>query len=261
MSEQLPAFFGVVKYEFLMQVRRPVLWITFLGLGLLFVRIGRGGPFSYIATNPFHLSSLTLAAEWTRNLMFVFPIAIGVLLADRLARDRRRKMEELLLTLPSATNTRMLGKYLGSTLATIIPLFLYDCIGIGSMLFSSHNLMVIPDGLLTFAAVALPGLLFVSAFSIACPAIMWVPLYQLLFIGYWFWGNILGTTSLLPSLSTTILTPVGGYMASGFFGDNLQLIEHATVVQGMESVLLLLGITALVLYSLCKIVALQQVHQ
>lgn len=261
MNEQLKAFSGVVKYEFLMQIRRPVLWIAYLCLSLLFVRLGRGGPFYTLIFNPYNQSIMALSAEWTRNLMFVFPIVYGVLLADRLARDRRRKVEEILLTLPSATTTRMLGKYVGSSLAALLPLFLYDCAGIGFLLFSSHNLMALPDGLLTFAVVALPGLLFVSAFSIACPSIMWVPLYQVLFTGYWFWGNILGPSSLIPSLSTTILTPVGGYMASGFFGDNLQLIEHATAVQGMESILLLLGITALVMYSLCKVVAWQQERQ
>ena len=37
--------------------------------------------------------------------------------------------------------------------------------------------------------VNLPGLLFVAAFSVSCPVILWVPLYQFLFVGYWFWGR------------------------------------------------------------------------
>ncbi|HLL78060.1 MAG TPA: ABC-2 transporter permease [Ktedonobacteraceae bacterium] len=261
MSIQRAKFFGVVKYEFRMQIRRVSLWITFLCIALFYGVIGKGGLFLFFEGNPLRLTPLLLTTQWTRNFMFLFPVAFGVLLADRLPRDRRRKVEELLLTLPITSHNRLIGKYLGSLLATLLPMFLIYLIGIAGLLYGTHNIIVIPYGLLTFVVIALPGLLFVGAFSIACPVVLWVPLYQLLFVGYWFWGNILGPRSLIPSLSTTILTPIGGYMASGFFGDNMQLIEHATPLQGLESILLLLGISVLVLYSLCKIATWQQERQ
>src|SRR5260370_19208210 len=67
-----------------------------------------------------------------------------------------------------------------------------------------------------FVLIVLPGLLFVAAFSIACPAILWVPLYEFLFVGYWFWGNALSPTRTgIQTLSQTILTPIGTYISAG----------------------------------------------
>lgn len=251
MREQLSIFSGVLRYEFLMQIRRRALWITFLSIALLFLI--RGSLIGYLSINPFHLSETALLADWTRGLMFLFPIAIGVLLADRLPRDRRTRVEEILTSLPGTLQVHIAGKYLGSMLATLIPFLMFYWIGVGIILYSSHDAQAIPIALLTFITIALPGIIFVSAFSIACPAIMWVPLYQFLFIGYWFWGNILAPSNGIPTLSATILTPVGGYMASGFFGDNEQLIQHATTLQGIESILLLLGISVLVFFVLVRL--------
>src|SRR5437588_8647369 len=111
MREQLSAFLGVFRYEFKMQIRRRALWITFLSMALLFVL--RGGPLGFLSINPFHLSKTALLADRTRSMMFLFPIAIGVLMADRLPRDRRTRVEEILTSLPVTVQTRVTGKYLG----------------------------------------------------------------------------------------------------------------------------------------------------
>ena len=96
--------------------------------------------------------------------------------------------------------------------------------------------------------------------------ILWVPLYQFLFIGYWFWGNLLPDIGI-PTLSTTILTPVGGYMCTGFFNPTGKEgvcnpgIQGATAVQGVESMLLLVGIAILVMLALWIGLRLQQAWQ
>ncbi|HEX6482790.1 MAG TPA: hypothetical protein VF043_28440 [Ktedonobacteraceae bacterium] len=255
---QLPTLFGVINYEFRMQFRRRALWITFLCIALLFLI--RGGFHTFVVFEP-NEPLLPLVAAWARSLNFLLPIAAGVLLADRLARDRRTRVDELFTSMPGALSIRLAGKYVGCTLATLLPIFLFYSIGVGSILFHTHDVMTIPDALEAFAAISLPGILFVSAFSIACPFLLWVPLYQFLFVGYWFWGNILGPRFGIPTLSSTILTPVGGYMASGFFGDNQQLIQNATVMQGVESLLLLLGISLLVMVVLWQLMKWEQVRQ
>lgn len=255
---QLPTLFGVINYEFRMQFRRRALWITFLCIALLFLI--RGGFHTFVVFEP-NEPLLPLVAAWARSLNFLLPIAAGVLLADRLARDRRTRVDELFTSMPGALSIRLAGKYVGCTLATLLPIFLFYSIGVGSILFHTHNVMTIPDALEAFAAISLPGILFVSAFSIACPFLLWVPLYQFLFVGYWFWGNILGPRFGIPTLSSTILTPVGGYMASGFFGDNQQLIQNAAVMQGVESLLLLLGISLLVMVVLWQLMKWEQVRQ
>ena len=73
--------------------------------------------------------------------------------------------------------------------------------------------------------------------------------------------GLLGPHQGIPTLSATILTPVGGYMASGFFGDNQQLIVNATAMQGVESLLLLLGISLLVMIVLWQLMKWEQAQQ
>jgi ABC-2 type transport system permease protein len=257
----LSIFIGVTKYEFRMQIRRKAMWITFLCLTFLSSILGGPGAiFRLLMNNPFHLTLLQLVAFWTSQVNSFMPIIFGIMLADRLSRDRRTKVDELFLSTPGALNVRLAGKYVGSVVATVIPILLYDSIGIGFILYNTQNPLILLYALETFAAIAIPGLLFVAAFSIACPAIMWVPLYQFLFVGYWFWGNLLGAANGIPTLSNTILTPVGGYMDTGFFGDPLGQ-KSATVLQGVESIVLLLAITFLVLFVLWSLLKWQQARQ
>lgn len=262
---QLLVFFGVTKYEFRMQIRRRAMWITFFCLALLGSILG--GPvatYRHLIDNPFHLTLLQLVAFWTSQVNSFMPIIFGIMLADRLARDRRTKVDELFITTPAALNIRLAGKYVGCVLATIIPVILFYSIGIGFILYQTQNPIILLYALETFAVIALPGLLFVAAFSIACPAIMWVPLYQFLFVGYWFWGNLLGPAQGIPTLSATILTPVGTYMDAGIFGDPLgrnSLSISPTYLQGVESIVLLLAITILVMFVLWSMLKWQQARQ
>lgn len=261
----LCVFFGVTNYEFRMQIRRKAMWITFLSLTVLGAILGRSGAiFFRLVDNPFHLTLLQLVAFWTSQVNSFIPIFFGIMLADRLARDRRTKVDELFTTTPSTLSLRLAGKYVGSVVATIIPIFLFYSIGIGFILYQSQSLMTIPYALETFAAIALPGLLFVAAFSIACPSIMWVPLYQFLFVGYWFWGNLLNPVFGIPTISQTILTPIGKYVDAGIFGDPLSRPSahvSPTALQGVESIILLLAITILVMFVLGGLLKWRQARQ
>ena len=251
------ALLGALNYEFRMQIRRRAVWITLILLMCLLLALF----FRQLATiqiilgsNPlFHLSDYPLIdslVQWGYAGNRLLPIGVGVLLADRLVRDRRTRVDELLTTLPASLGGRLLGKYLGSMLATLVPVFAFYTLGVIFILVQTHNLLVLPLSLLVFAALTLPGMLFVSAFSVALPILIWVPLYQFLFVGYYFWGNELGTHTGIPTLSGTILTPIGGFMARGLFG--IQVSELTiTASQGAASILTLVGLSALVMFALC----------
>ena len=255
--KQYSVFLGALRYEFRMQIRRRALWITFILLGLFFTQF-------HTWSAPRSRTASDMVIYWTGVVQTYLAVALGVFLADRLVRDRRTKVEELLDALPGTLSARITGKYLGCTLATLVPMFTVYSIGVGYILYHWHTIQILPLALATFAAIALPGILFVAAFSLACPLIMWVPLYQFLFIGYWFWGNLLPDFGI-PTLSGTILTPVGGYMCTGFFNPARREgvcsvgIQGATAIQGLESLLLLLGIAALVIFTLWALLKRQSV--
>lgn len=245
---QRAILWGIIRYEFKMQVRRRSLWIVFAGIALLMLATMPG---ELINTRPQAgemtllqlVASVTLATNWLPTL------AIGVFLADRFPRDRSHRIDELFESTVGALHTRLAGKYLGCLLGTLLPAFLANCFVVAWLAYFKHTLLVLPLSLVTYITIVMPGICFITAFTLACTSCMWVPLYQFLFIGYWFWGNMFGSNSRLPTLSTTILTPRGTFIASGLFGISpLSLgIQSAAPLTGIASMLLLLVIPLLVM--------------
>jgi hypothetical protein len=129
--------------------------------------------------------------------------------------------------------------------ATLVPVALVYLVGLGWIVATGTDLattaaLAVP----AFVLVNLPGLLFVGAFSIACPIVLPVPLYQFLFVGYWFWGNIL-SPRVVPTLTDTWLTPIGGVAQVAFFPATLHPVEAQwSTVDGAASIGLLLALTA-----------------
>jgi ABC-2 type transport system permease protein len=253
MSNPFPVFNAALRYEFRMQIHRRELWIAMLLVTLVLIGIIARTPDIVEAIPKLSSFSLLQAVTiWTQIINVLFPIAIGILLADRLLRDRRIKVEEVLLTTPAPLGMRIFGKYLGTLFATLVPVLIGYAVGIAVILAEGHTLAVLWYAVLTFVAIILPGALFIAAFSITLPNFIWVPVYQLLFVGYWFWGNLLPANKGIPTLSQTILAPMGANQAAGFFGLSIVGIQKASVLQGVASIVALVGSAILVL---CALVA------
>lgn len=261
MKNALQTMWGVLRYEFRMQIRRPALWLTYLFLALLIVRVVDSQLQSpYLAS--LHYSIVQLVAAVTLMTNLLAPLGVGIFLADRLPRDRRIRVDELLNTLPGPLRMRLLGKYLGCTLATLVPAFLLYLLTLALAGWQFHSWMVLPLGLLCYAAIVLPGLLCIAAFSLTCPRWIWVPLYQFLFFGYWFWGNLFSPVYGLPTLSNTIFTPYGGFIGAGFFHASFfSWTTSGSMIDGISSLVVLLALAVLVNIALYYLVKLEQARQ
>ncbi|BCL77604.1 hypothetical protein ccbrp13_00690 [Ktedonobacteria bacterium brp13] len=249
---------GALRYEFLMQIRRPALWLAFLAFAILLTSRSNIGDLSAS-----HLPTLQLAALLALLTNWLAPLGVGIFVADRLPRDRRTRVDELLNTLPGTLRMRVLSKYLGATLATLTPAFLLYLLILGLAVWQAGNFQLILPGLFCYVVVVLPGMFFVAAFSVACSAVIWVPLYQFLFFGYWFWGNMLSPSSGLPTLNGTILTPMGSVIATSFFGLSSYrgVSGSSSAIDGVESIVALLGLAILVLVALPQFLKWQQARQ
>lgn len=255
---------GVLRYEFLMQIRRPALWLTFLLLALLDIRlvIGQAVELHNPAFAAIHPSTLQLAATLVVLTNWLAPLGVGILIADRLPRDRRIRVEEVLNSLPGTLKMRVLGKYLGTLLASLVPSFLLYLMIVSIAVWQFGDPGLIPAALPCYVLIVLPGMCFVAAFSLALPVVIWVPLYQFLFFGYWFWGNMLVPGYGLPTLSGTILTPIGSFIAASFFGiSSYGGIKPSPPIYGVSSIVALVGIAALVLVALYQFLSLERARQ
>src|SRR5712692_6030137 len=243
-------FLGALRYEFRMQIRRPALWITLILIACFEIGLYSRLPgISDILTHLSNYPLLTVVVSWTHYVNMLLPEGIGVMLADRFVRDRRTQVDELFTALPGALSARLTGKFLGSTLATLVPVLTFYTVGVIYIVYQTHELLAVPLALETFAVIVLPGIVFVSGFSLACPAVLWVPLYQFLFIGYWMWGTVLSpyNAARIPTLNGTLISPTGDYMSLGFFGVDFHQLAGATSMQAVESVLVLVGLGVLMM--------------
>ncbi|MDQ6858586.1 MAG: ABC transporter permease [Chloroflexota bacterium] len=230
-----------------MQLRRRSVWASIgLALVLLFAL------FSGIGSPEHLLPDADMALRLVSNASFFLPVAFGILMADRWGRERSLGTEQLLESLPAGLGARLWGKYFGATFATMIPLFLAFALSLlylGARIGDPTLVRFLP---LIFLVVVAPGLFFVAAFSIACTEWLPVPLYAVLFTGYWFWGNLV-PPERMPTLNCSLLTPIGEYPAAAFF-------QHTDVGcfggqpipigEGLASVALLLATGALALVTL-----------
>ena len=250
----MSSFAGVLRHEIGMSLRRKGLWIAY---GLLFVFhtvllftpppigemvkgevIGRG--------EVWHVAGRFLLA-----CNVFFPVVAGILSADRVRRDFRLGLRELQDSTPLSRHVYVLTKYLGSLVSSLFPLFLW-VMGIAALLTvlgRAHGSMLyaVP---VAFLAITVPAFAFVVAFSLACPTVMPLSIYQILFTGYWFWANFI-PPKLFPTLNGTFLTPSGVFAQQGFFrGEVSQALTGAAPYTTADAV------ANLAVLGLCSAVAL-----
>jgi hypothetical protein len=239
-----PVFGGAACYEFWMQLRRREVWIVIAMLTMPFLLLVNIPPIGL--DRP--AVQTQVAVSWAQVLALFLPIGVGCLLADRLPRDRGTRVEEVLGTAPGAWGARLAGKYAGSTLATVLPVLLFYLIGLAYILTELHDARVLPVALAAFAAIVLPALLFVAAFSIASTALLRVLLYQCLLCGYWLWANLMSPRLHLPSPAFTLLNAAGPWASEGFFHVRWFFYPPgATAGQAIANIMVLLLLSALAL--------------
>lgn len=214
-------FSGILRHEISMSLRRKGLWIAY---GLLFVfhtvllfsppPIGEMVKGEVIARR----EVWQVAGRFLLACNVFFPVVAGILSADRVRRDFRLGLRELQDSTPLSRPVYVLAKYLGSLASSLFPLFLW-VMGIAAFMAiigraHASMLYAVP---VAFLAITVPAFAFVVAFSLACPMVMPLSIYQILFTGYWFWANFI-PPQLFPTLNGTLLTPSGMFVQQGFFG-------------------------------------------
>ncbi len=250
---QLAVVLGAMRYEYRMQIRRKSLWVVLGLIGLVIFGIWYGNSDLLYGFHTHAQSNHTARwvppdpseslLYWAQYMAMFLPLGVGLLLADRLARDSRLHVDELFNSIASSLDARLTGKFLGSTLATLTPLAI---IYFGLAIYieeQSKSLSLLPLALALFAAVVLPGSLFVAGFSVTLPQILRVPVYQFLFTGYWFWANLMSPKVGIPSIVGTMLNAAGPWALEGIFKFSWTFLQlHATPAQGFASIALLIGL-------------------
>lgn len=203
---------AVARYESRMHLRKRSIWIT-TGLTVLLMVLLSGGTVSGFFDGPDPEAVMVFTAFQVNLLL---PVGYGCLLADRLIRDDRLHVAPILDATPAQPGIRLLGKYLGVCAAGAAPIAVVYFGGATAYAVRGGEPAALAWALAAFVTVIVPGLLFVGAWALAVPLVMPAPLFRVLFVGYWFWGNVIDP-SLLPTLGRTLVYPIGGYPIEALF--------------------------------------------
>jgi ABC-2 type transport system permease protein len=244
------ALAGALRYEFRMQVRRTAVWVTIGLLSLMIFAIWlaiAGDSLHRHYSREQHIwiapSQSDAILGWAQLLAMFLPVGVGLVLADRLARDRKIHVDEMLDSFPASPGYRLAGKWLGSTLATLTPVALIYAAVVVFILTQVPSWSGVGLAAAAFAAVLLPGMLFVAGFSVALPAVLRIPVYQFLFTSYWFWANLMSPKIGIPSIVGTMLNAAGPWAQEGIFNFGWNFLQlHATPAQGYLSIAILVGL-------------------
>ena len=242
---------GVLRYEYIKSVKRWGIWLAFAVAMLPFAISFPAWPRESVA-----LTTVQLAARLALSLNFLMPVVGGIVMADRLPRDRRYGLQELLFSTPLRPHEYVLGKFVGVLLSALTPVLLASLLGAVALTMTGAPAGILPSAVLAFVGINVPAFVFVGAFSIACPAILPVRVYQVLFTGYWFWGNFLNP-SFLPTLNGTILTPSGDFVAGGLLGVPFGASSGYGATAAVLNLLVLAIAAALALFALDRYLAWQ----
>jgi ABC-2 type transport system permease protein len=245
------ALLGVIRYEFAMQARRVSLWIVSAVLGIIpLIQFNNTSTYTHDANLPITRADIVVVEA--AGAATIFALGAGLILADRLRRDRTTRMQDRLRSAPVSQPVHLAGKYLGATLATLLPLTLLYIAGFACLVVHWGDASILPLALAGYVAFVLPAVLFVSAFSIACTSVLWPPLFQFLFVGYWLWDS-LDPKGSIPTLDGTVLSPSGRLTMTGLFHftpfrtTDLTYYPQASALLGLANIAALLGTATLVL--------------
>ncbi len=254
----MKAFIGVFRYEYRMSIRRWSLWLV-SGLLMILYWTDLLVPPDSVGVIPNAHNMLSYAGTFAFMVNPFMPLVAGILVADRLIRDQKIGVDELLHSTPLKRGEYLAGKYIGALFSVVTPALLNCLIKGGMLALSGAPLGIIPTMLLAFVGINLPAYTLVTAFSLACPLVMPVRVYQVLFTGYWFWGNYLSPT-VMPTLSDTFLSASGKFMQNafmgGFFGGGGPITAHTpSSVEALINVAALVGCALLALVTADRIMA------
>jgi hypothetical protein len=212
---------AAVRYELRMMLRKRSLWISMAVIVALLVAVGAQSVRELIGLGD--AKGVLLSATLLVNIFL--PVAYGCLLADRLVRDDRLGVAPILDATPTPAPARLAGKYLGVCAAVSVPLAIVHFGFALAYAAATGRFTALGWALAAYAVVIVPAVLFVGAFALAVPLVMPAPLFRVLFVGYWFWGNAI-TPTTMPTLAQTLVSPSGTYPLQALLG------YHVTTVAG-----------------------------
>lgn len=245
-----PALAGTLRYEAVMAARRRVLWAGTLPLVVLSLLMAATEP----SLTGLRQTSAQIGA-WTVLINLVTTLGVAVVLVDRFARACRRGLPELLDATGAGTALRLVGALVGSLTVALVPVAV-AMLGVGvAFAVSRNDATALAWAVLGFVVIIVPAALVAAAFAATLGLALPVPLARVMVLGIWIWATVWNSAIIpVPSISGTVLSPLGDYVAHGWFGaptfkpiSSSLLSPTMTATSAAMSVVALVAVSAVLL--------------
>lgn len=191
---------AITRAELLMQWRRWGLWVTFgITTGLLLMLTIQAAlyfhnlpPTSLYVREHYtseDLNNLMLYGTAIYGVMF-YGLVVGLLVVDRMGRDRHLGMLELQRAAPQGQAVYVLGKFLGNYLAVVLPVLLGYLVCALTCIILGWPLVLVQKFLLAFLLVFAPSSLAACGITFLLASFLPLRVVQVGFSLLWFMFNI-----------------------------------------------------------------------
>ncbi|CAM4238526.1 hypothetical protein NONI108955_15960 [Nocardia ninae] len=199
---------ATIRYEALLVLRHRVVWLSLIPLCVLIMLLG-GFPRGRDRTD-----EIAAIGDTALLLNFLGSIGVAVALADRLAVQRKPGLRELFAATPADGRTRSVGLVLGPWLVASVPgALILLVMGLWSAISSGGPapLAAAVIGLVTIVA---PGSLLLTVLANVASLLLPSVVVRVLVVPYWYWATLLTPLVPIPTVTGTVLSPLGGYQAA-----------------------------------------------
>jgi len=234
---------GVLKYEYGMSIRRWGVMAIYGVLGIFYLTILWPTAEDPVWSSLSQIDLWKMAGQYAFSINVLMPVVAGIAAADRMARDGSLKFDELLRSTQLRRWPYVLGKFIGVLCSMLTPALIVTLLTSAVLVARGSHPLLMVYSLAALLLINLPAFAFVTAFSLACPMIMPVRVYQVLFTGYWYWGNFL-SPKVMPTLTDTILNAAGARALEGLFLGGHTVVFYNLTYSAVEAWLNILVVFA-----------------
>jgi ABC-2 type transport system permease protein len=239
---------GIMRYEYQMATQRKGLLVIALLFAAFYIYLWIDLGVEVEISEDIKQLLFSEAGQTVFFLNLFYPVIAGISAADRAVRDYNLSVREILRSTDTNTRTYVLGKYFGVVFSLLsIEMLIVLLVSLFLVITFKWPIYFIFYNLLAVVVLSAPGLCFITAFSLACPLVMPIRVYQILFTGYWYWGNYL-SPQVMFTVSDTLLNASGKYALMALYGIQISVnTPQATPQEAVLNIIVLLACASIAL--------------
>ncbi|WP_280446000.1 hypothetical protein [Nocardia brasiliensis] len=207
-GRSLGALGATVRYEALLSFRHRAVWLSLLPLVALIMVLGEF-PYGRNRT-----SDIAAVGETALLINFLGSLGIAIVLADRLAGQRRPGLRELFGATPAGGLARTAGLILGPWLIASVPATVVLVSMGGWLAITSGGPGPLGAAVIGVLTVVAPGSLLLTMLANVAALLLPSAVARVLLVPFWYWATLLTPLLPIPTPARTVLSPVGDYQAA-----------------------------------------------